>query len=111
MACYQTSTLVSLGSREAITLPDVRGTTLRVTKGTLWLTQERRRNDVVLREGDTFVVEFDGNTVVEARHDASFMLVGRRGRELALPRCAAPLTRVAARVAGWLTPPRHVPYF
>jgi hypothetical protein len=111
MACYQTSTLVNLAAREAITLPDVRGATLRVAKGTLWLTEERRQNDVVLREGDTFVVEFDGDTVVEARHDAAFTIVGRRGRDLALPRCGAPLTRFVAHVAAWLVPPRHVPYF
>jgi hypothetical protein len=111
MACYQTSTLVRLATREAITLPDIRGATLRLRKGTLWLTQEGRRNDIVLREGDTFVVEFDGDTVVEAQQDTAFTIVGRRGRAIALPRCAAPFTRILAHARAWLTPPRHVPYF
>lgn len=35
MACYESGTVISLANREAITLPDVRGATLRVAKGTL----------------------------------------------------------------------------
>ena len=111
MARFQISTLVNLASREAITLPDVRGATIRLRKGTLWLTHEGRRSDVVLREGDTFVVEFDGDTVVEAQQDAAFTIVARCGRTLALPASAAPFARFVARAAAWFVPPRHVPYF
>jgi hypothetical protein len=110
MACYQTSTLVNLASREAITLPDIRGATLRLRRGTLWLTHEGRQNDIVLREGDTFVVEFDGDTVVEAQQDSAFTIVGRRGRAVAMPRPASSLSRFAAHVVAWMSPPRQVPY-
>jgi hypothetical protein len=55
----------------------VRGATLRVTRGTIWLTQERDRNDVVLRTGDNWVVERDGATVLEAQDDTVVCVIGR----------------------------------
>ena len=114
MACYETGTVISLGNREAITLPGVRGATLRVTQGTLWLTQERDRHDVVLRPGDNFVVESDGNTVVEAQNDTVFCIVGRKALAFELqpraPAHAGMLDRLAALAARFATPPRHVPY-
>jgi hypothetical protein len=110
MACYETRTIVRLADREAITLPDVRGATLRVLQGTLWVTEERQRSDFVLRAGDSFVVEFDGDTVIEARADARFAIVGARGRPLRLPRAQPALARFAAAVTAWLSPPRQVPY-
>jgi hypothetical protein len=77
MACYETSTIIDMTAREAITLQDVRGATLRVTRGTLWLTQEKDRNDVVLRAGDNWVVERDGATVLEAQDDTVVCVIGR----------------------------------
>jgi hypothetical protein len=112
MACYETGTVISLANREAITLPDVRGATLRVTQGSLWLTEERAGRDVVLRPGDNFVVESGGNTVVEAQDGAVFCIVGRTA--VALPararRRPGMLDRLATLAAQIATPPRHVPY-
>jgi DUF2917 family protein len=110
MACYETRTVVDLANHEAVTLPNVRGATIRVARGILWLTEERQRNDVVLRAGDDFLVEFDGKTVVEARDSARFTIVGRSGKELKLPRCGATVSRFAAGLASWLSPPRQAPY-
>lgn len=111
MACYETRTVVNLANNEAVTLPNVRGALIRVMRGTLWLTEERQRSDVVLRAGDDFVVEHDGKTVVEARNGARFTIAGRAGKDLKLPRCAPPLARFASSLAAWLSPPRQVPYF
>jgi hypothetical protein len=111
MACYETRTVVNLTGNEAVTLPDVRGALIRVLRGSLWLTEEKQRRDVVLRAGDDFVVEFDGKTVVEARNGARFTVTGRDGKDLELPRCAPSLARFASNLASWLSPPRHVPYF
>lgn len=77
MSCFETGTVVSLGRREVVTLPDVRGATLRVMHGTLWVTQHGSRQDVVLRDGDHWVVERNGPTVVEAQNDALFCVAGR----------------------------------
>jgi hypothetical protein len=112
MACFEFGTVISLASREAITLPDVRGATLRVTQGTVWLTQEHDRGDVVLRVGDNFVVEADGRTVVEAQDDATFCVVGRPAARLRLPATARRATGLWTALASLLTPSggHRVPY-
>lgn len=112
MACFETGTVVSLAAREAITLPDVRGATLRVTRGTVWLTQEGDRNDVVLRPGDNWVVERDGDTVVEAQDAVTFCVMGRDASALHLPATAQRSTGLWAALASLLTPPPgyHAPY-
>ena len=111
MACFETGTVISLPAREALTLPHIGGATLRVTQGVLWLTEEKDRHDVVLRSGDNWVVESNGDTVVEAQNDAVFCVVGRRAH-LELP---ARVTRragtFAAFAASLLAPQRRVPYF
>lgn len=77
MACIRPGTLIELAPREAITLNDVRGSTVRVTRGTLWLTQEDDPSDVILRVGDNWVVEKGGATVLEAQDDARVWVIGR----------------------------------
>ena|SRR5581483_8347306 len=111
MACFESGTVVELADREAITLPDVRGATLRVTRGVLWLTQDGDRNDVVLRAGDNFVVEKDGNTVVEAQDDAVFCVVGRPVTPLeSRPRMVVRAGLLSALAGLLATTPRQVPY-
>lgn len=109
MACFETGTVVNLTAREAITLPNIRGATLRVTRGTLWLTEERARDDVVLRPGDNWVVESNGNTVVEAQGDATFRIVGGAG--VLRPATARP-GFIRSALASLLVAPRShsVPY-
>ena len=77
MACFEAGTIIELDAREAVTLNDVRGSTLRVTRGTLWLTQENDTHDVILRSGDNWVVERQGATVLEAQEDVVLCVVGR----------------------------------
>ena len=112
MACFETGTVVSLAPREAITLPDIRGATLRVTQGTLWLTQERDPNDVVLRTGDNFVVESDGATVVEAQGAALFCIVGRHAEALRVHTRATRNSALWSTLARLLLPPpgHQAPY-
>jgi hypothetical protein len=112
MACFETGTVVSLANREAVALPNVRGATLRVAQGTVWLTEERQPHDVVLRPGDNWVVEHDGKTVVEAQNDAVFCIVGRHGVPLKFRTTPHPdSTGILATLASFFTaPPRHLPY-
>ncbi len=77
MACFEHGTIVELATRETVTLPDVRGAVVRVARGTVWITQEGDPHDVVLRAGDTWVVERDGSTVAEAQSDVEFSVMGR----------------------------------
>jgi hypothetical protein len=78
MACFEYGTIIDLTVRETVTLGDVRGATLRVARGTLWITQEGDAQDVVLRTGDTWTVERNDLTVLEAQSDVSFCVMGRR---------------------------------
>ena len=112
MACFETGTVISLAPREALTLPDIRGATLRVTRGTLWLTEEGGRDDVVLRPGDNWLVESNGDTVVEAQGDVTFCVVGLQHRTLERPSRERPTATLLAALATWLVaPPSHkVPY-
>ena len=116
MACFEHGTIVELAAREVVTLPDMRSATLRVTRGTLWITQEDDTQDVVLRTGDNWAVERNGLTVVEAQEDAIFCVTGRRFAPMVTSRSGrarSPWTKVRAAVAAFLaTPPRGVvPYF
>jgi hypothetical protein len=116
MACFQHGTVVELAARDIVTLPDVRSATLRVTRGTLWITQEGDPQDVVLRAGDNWAVERNGLTVVEAQDDAIFCVMGRRLETLVATRSgSAPSqwTRVRNALAAFLAMPARgaVPYY
>ncbi|HSV18593.1 MAG TPA: DUF2917 domain-containing protein [Casimicrobiaceae bacterium] len=124
MATFAAGTIIDLHAREAITLHDVRGTTLRVTRGTVWLTQENDPADVILRVGDNWVVERQGATVLEAQDDTVVCAVGRHveaTREAAnaarYDDWRARLDHLLAPYAPWLVrhaanlPRRFVPYY
>jgi len=112
MACYQPGTLIDLNNHEAVSLDDVRGATLRLVRGTLWITQHHDSQDIVLRSGDNWVVERDGRTVLEAQEDTVVYVVGRAIRPVAEPwkGVATPgwLTRLAERLGN---PDRFVPHY
>ncbi len=55
-------------------IDDGRGLRLRVAAGTVWLTQQGDGRDVVLREGESFVIERPGRTVVQALDPAELAL-------------------------------------
>ncbi|HEX6137399.1 MAG TPA: DUF2917 domain-containing protein [Casimicrobiaceae bacterium] len=112
MSCFESGTVISLRNREAITLPGLRGATLRVTRGTLWLTEERERSDIVLRPGDNWLVESDGATVVEAQSDAVFCVVGRGSAAVKPPASAQAHAGLLATLAGLFgAPSRQAPHF
>lgn len=76
MTCFQPGTTIDLAPRDNLPLRDARGTILRVNRGSLWITQEDDTQDIVLRAGDTWVVERDGLTIVEAQSDTSLCVGG-----------------------------------
>jgi len=51
-------------------LDDVRGVTLRVVRGSVWITQSDSREDVSLDAGESFCITRSGPTLVAACHDA-----------------------------------------
>ena len=114
MLCNGYDDVVELESGELAELRDVRGATLRVTRGTLWVTQDRDSRDVVLRAGDVWTVEREGLTLAEAQGDATFCVLGgaarRLGRTGGVPtyqqRLAVWFEALARNRAG-----RFVPYY
>jgi hypothetical protein len=90
---------IDLDEGTAMHLDDARGTTVRVNRGQLWITQHHDLRDIVLMPGDTWVVERNGLTIAAAQRDSSVALVGpgaaqvdHRGRRL----------HWTERVAAWL---------
>lgn len=117
MACIDYGTVIELAPRETVTLPDVRGATLRINRGTVWITQENDTQDTVLRPGDSWTVERNGLTILEAQSNVSLCVVGRRIEALLTGRKHRPAALSAwsrARellVAFFATPKRGpVPY-
>jgi hypothetical protein len=118
MACFKDGTIIDLTARENLALPDFRGTTLRVTRGSVWITQQDDTQDIVLRAGDTWVVERNGLTLLEAQENSTLCVVGRQVAA-SLTRSAPAPTRLAAigrqardlATAFFTGPPRRcVPY-
>lgn len=115
MGCAGYTTIWELEPGELVRLDDARGTTLRVTRGTLWITLERDVNDIVVTAGDAYTIDKDGLTVVEAQGRATVCVLAHhledihvRGRHMpSRPRVAEWLRALggAATGRGW------VPYF
>lgn len=61
-----TRTTVRLARDGLLGIDDGRGLRLRVAAGAVWLTQQDDGRDVVLREGESFVIDRPGRTVVQA---------------------------------------------
>ena len=101
MACFEHGTIIDLAARESVPLPDLRGTTLRVTRGSVWITQENDTQDVVLRAGDNWVIERNGLTLMEAQLDATVCVLGRHvdTQRVAAGRRGARLARAVAGAA------------
>src|SRR5512139_871359 len=61
-----TRTTVRLAREGLLGIDDGRGLHLQVAAGTVWLTQQDDGRDVVLREGESFVIDRPGRTLVQA---------------------------------------------
>ena len=89
-------------------LNNVRGMTLHVVHGSVWMTQSDSCADVSLGAGESFCVTHSGRTLVAACHDAPFTVVrlerpvagaltlGERLRRILFPVNATPADPTAA---------------
>ncbi len=117
MTAIRCTTTLDMDPRDVVELDDARGTTLTVLRGHAWLTQHRDPRDIVLSAGDSWTIERDGVTLVEAAGDAALRVVGPGG-SAARVRAATPAPPLPDRiraglkaVAAAFAPPRQVPYF
>ena len=90
MLCNGYEKVLDLSHGDLVELNDARGTTVRVTKGTIWITQEHDTQDIVLRAGDVWTVEREGLTLIEAHGETLVCVVG----------AAAGIARLGSRYAG-----------
>ena|SRR5215831_839707 len=98
MACDGYTRIWDLAAGELVQLDGARGTTLRVTRGTLWVTLEDDLRDIVLSAGDTFTVDRGGLTIVEAQGQTSVCVLARHVTEL---RRRPATVGLAGRFAAW----------
>ena len=115
MVCDGYTKVWDLAPEELVKLDGARGTTLRVTRGTLWITLEDDTRDVVLRAGDVFTIDRGGLTLVEAQGRATVCVMGRPIDEVHVRASQPPLP---AQARTWLHSlrttglgRRFVPYF
>ena len=64
------SPLLALEPGQVVTLDDARGTRIAARYGAVWVTEEGSVQDHIVEPGQTFVVEREGRTVVQAMQPA-----------------------------------------
>ena len=114
MNCNGYTRIWDLAPGEIVKLDGARGTMLRVTRGVLWITLEDDSRDVVLAAGDTFTIDREGLTLVEAQDATSVCVLARHADEA---RGRANRPSIKDRAAKWLAAAgagisrRPVPYY
>jgi uncharacterized protein (AIM24 family) len=71
MDMHETHTKHQIGPRRGLALRDARGRTVKCVSGSVWLTMEGDRRDVVLNPGASFVVDRDGLTLLAAQQPSA----------------------------------------
>lgn len=69
------SSILNLPREGVVSLRDAGGTRVLCLNGSLWVTQERRREDVVLGPGESLRVSGDGLTLVTALRPSELRVV------------------------------------
>jgi hypothetical protein len=99
MVCSGYTKVWELTPGEHVKLDSAQGTTLRVTRGALWLTQEHDTRDIVLSAGDSFTIDRRGLTLIEAQGNATVCVLARHVSEI---RVRTPHAGVGQRLRTWL---------
>lgn len=74
MASRTVNASIDLATASHMSLDHARGTVIRVIFGTVWITQERSYDDIILHAGDAWTVERNGRTIIQAHDDARLCL-------------------------------------
>jgi hypothetical protein len=91
---------VPLAPGALVNLDDARGTTIRVGRGRVWITQFGDLTDHVLEAGDSWAIERNGRTLVEAQNDAFVDLSGPGAAKAFLPMASTPASVEARGIRG-----------
>ena len=101
MLCTGYTKVWKLAPSELVRMDGARGTTLRVTRGTLWITLEDDTRDVVLTAGDSYLIDRDGLTLVEAQSASTVCVLAHQGQRAVETRHFADRATKPG-FAGWL---------
>jgi len=66
--------LVHLGQDQHLRVRDAQGWRVQAINGTVWITQEGDSRDIVLRHGQSFVLDRNGTALLSALDDADLAL-------------------------------------
>lgn len=100
MVASDTSRRLALASGDLVNLDNARGTTVRVGRGQVWLTQYGDPVDHVLDAGDSWAVERNGRTILQAQNATIVDLTGPGAAAAVIPVAHAPAPQ---QVADWLS--------
>src|SRR5262245_18516087 len=99
MICAGYTKVWAVSPGEYVKLDGARGTTLRVTRGTLWITQEGDTRDIVLAPGDSFAIDRGGVTLLEAQGNSTVCVLGHQISEVHSHHAPR---RLGERLRSWL---------
>lgn len=71
-----THSRLSLSPRQSLRLADAAGVQVVARSGTLWVTQDHDRRDVILRAGESFTLDGKGHAIVQAFEASCVSLKG-----------------------------------
>ena len=94
MVCDGYTKVWDLVPDELVRLDGARGTTLRITRGTVWITLEDDTRDVVLTAGDAFTIDRRGAGALDGVRD------GPAHRRSARAQSPTGIARACARLAA-----------
>jgi len=103
--------LWNLALRQQVLLDDAQGTTLRVARGTLWITLERDTRDIVISGGESFTIDRPGRTIVEAQDRSTVWVEARSGLRALAHGVARRIVRWARAAARAAARRRYAPYY
>ena len=107
MLCTGYTKVWELASGELVRLDGARGTTLRVTRGTLWITLENDTRDIVLSAGDSYTIDRGGLTLVEAQGTAAVCVLAHYVDEIRHRRNSRRATAASPRGSSRCLPPTN----
>jgi Protein of unknown function (DUF2917) len=99
MLCNGYTKVWQLAPGELVQLDGARGTVLRVTRGTLWMTLERDPRDIVLEAGNTFTIDRGGLTLIQAQRETTVCVLAHHVDEV---RSGTARAGVLTRLRAWL---------
>ena len=105
---------ISLQANELLNLDDARGSTIRVARGQVWITQYGDLADHVLDAGDSWAIERNGRTVLQAQNATIVDVVGPAASRIVIPVAAVPepgqLSEWLGKIANDWIDRRWAPY-